>query len=155
MKKKREWTRRVSLVAFFIYLAVLAYFCFFSEGLNRGGADSYRYNLTVFREIQRAWYCFRQGDLGYFFLNVVLNIAAFVPFGFFLPIIRPKNKKLFHIFILSLELSLAIEILQLLFRVGIFDVDDLIMNTLGGVLGYGIYHILDKKLGRKKSYGRQ
>ena len=36
----------------------------------------------------------------------------------------------------SFDLSLAIEIIQLLTRVGSFDVDDLILNTLGGVIGY-------------------
>ena len=36
----------------------------------------------------------------------------------------------------TFQMSLTVEVLQLLFRVGSFDVDDLILNTLGGILGY-------------------
>ena len=153
MKKKRAWIKRLSWIIFIIYLVGMAYFLFFSEGLHRGGASDYRYNLTLFREIRRALYCLENGNVQYFFLNVVLNVAAFAPFGFFLPIISPKNKKFLNIFLLSLELTLAIETLQLLFKVGIFDVDDIVMNTLGGVLGYGIYYI-GKKAEGKRRHGR-
>lgn len=98
-------------------------------------------------------YCLENGNISYFLLNVVMNVAAFAPFGFFLPVISPKNKKFLNVFLLSLELTLTIEILQLLFRVGIFDVDDIAMNTLGGILGYGIYYI-GKRMERKRGHGR-
>lgn len=152
-KKKRVWLRRLSWVAFIIYLAGMAYFLFFSEGLHRSGTGGYRYNLVLFQEIKRALYCLRNGNIRYFLLNVVMNVAAFAPFGFFLPIISPKNKKFLNVFLLSLELTLTIELLQLLFRVGIFDVDDIVMNTLGGAAGYGIYY-LGKKIERMREHGR-
>lgn len=154
MKKKREWIRRISWFCFILYLAGMAYFLFFSEGLHRGGNNSYRYNLVLFQEIKRAMYCLRHGDIQYFLLNVVMNIGAFMPFGFFLPVISPKNKKFLNVFLLSLELTLSIEILQLLFKVGIFDVDDIVMNTLGGVLGYVVYYIA-RVLERKYRNGRK
>lgn len=154
MKKRREWIRRLSWIIFIIYLAGMAYFLFFSESLHRGGAREYRYNLVLFQEIKRALYCLKRGRVQYFLLNVVMNVAAFAPFGFFLPIISPKNKKFLNIFILSLELTLVIETLQLLFKVGIFDVDDIVMNTLGGILGYGVYHIC-REIERKRKHGRQ
>lgn len=153
MKKKREWIRRLSWLVFIIYLAGMAYFLFFSEGLHRGGSGEYRYNLVLFQEIKRALYCLENGNRSYFFLNVVMNIAAFAPFGFFLPIISGKNKKFLNVFLLSLELTLTIEMLQLLFRVGIFDVDDIVMNTLGGILGYVIYYT-GKQIERKRGHGR-
>ncbi|MFW5632957.1 MAG: VanZ family protein [Acetivibrio ethanolgignens] len=153
MKNKREWIWRISWIAFIIYLAGMAYFLFFSEGLHRSGSGEYRYNLVLFQEIKRALYCLENGNISYFLLNVVMNVAAFAPFGFFLPVISPKNKKFLNVFLLSLELTLTIEILQLLFRVGIFDVDDIAMNTLGGILGYGIYYI-GKRMERKRGHGR-
>lgn len=154
MKIKRKWVKQLSWVIFIIYLAGMAYFLFFSEGLHRSGASEYRYNLTLFREIKRAVYCLKTGNVQYFFLNVMMNIAAFAPFGFFLPIISPKNRKFLNIFLLSMELTLSIEVLQLVFKVGIFDVDDLVMNTLGGVLGYAAYYIC-RKIERKIRDGRQ
>ena len=39
----------------------------------------------------------------------------------------------------SFELSLLVELLQLVFKVGSFDVDDLLLNTIGGLLGYLVY----------------
>lgn len=153
MKIRRELIRKISWLCFILYLAGMAYFLFFSEGLHRSGSSDYRYNLVAFQEIKRALYCLRIGDVKYFLLNVVMNVAAFTPFGFFLPIISPKNKKFLNIFLLSLELTLAIEALQLLFKVGIFDIDDIIMNTLGGVLGYGIYYIV-RAVERKHRNGR-
>ena len=42
--------------------------------------------------------------------------------------------------ILSFEISAVVEISQLIFRVGSFDVDDMILNTLGGLLGYFLFY---------------
>lgn len=153
MKKKREWIRRLSWIIFIIYLVGMAYFLFFSEALHRGGTKDYRYNLVLFKEIKRAMGCLKRGNTQYFFLNVAMNIAAFAPFGFFLPIISTKNKKFLNIFLLSLELTLMIELLQLVFKVGIFDVDDILMNTMGGAIGYSVYYIC-REAERKIRHGR-
>lgn len=71
------------------------------------------------------------------FSNLVGNIVAFIPFGIFL-VLLSKNNKLSFIggLTLSLSLSLCLECLQVVFSLGIFDVDDLILNTSGGLLGY-------------------
>ena len=55
------------------------------------------------------------------------------------------NKKgfLFTTFV-TFELSFVVEILQIVFRVGSFDVDDLILNTLGGMLGYLLLELIEK-----------
>ncbi len=138
-RQQKDLIRKGSWVLFLMYMAVMAYFLFFSEALNRTNDMVYQYNLVLFQEIKRGFWCLEHGNFQYFFLNVVLNVAAFAPFGFILPIISPKNRKFFNIFLLSLELTLVIEVLQLVFRVGIFDVDDIFMNTLGGTLGYFLY----------------
>ena len=41
----------------------------------------------------------------------------------------------------SFELSLVVELLQLIFKVGSFDVDDLLLNTVGGMLGFLVYFL--------------
>lgn len=141
-KKQKLYIRKVTWVLFVIYMTIMAYFLFFSEGLNRSDVGGvYRYNLTLFQEIKRGFWCLRHDNFKYFFLNVILNVAAFAPFGFILPIISPKNRKFINIFLLSLELTLTIEILQLVFKVGIFDVDDIFLNTVGGALGYIFFKI--------------
>lgn len=89
------------------------------------------------------------------FSNLVGNIVAFIPFGIFL-VLLSKNKRLSFIggLTLSLRLSLCLECLQVVFSLGIFDVDDLILNTSGGLLGYGAIKLYGKvysKLIVKKS----
>ncbi|MEW5553486.1 VanZ family protein [Peribacillus frigoritolerans] len=68
--------------------------------------------------------------------NLVGNIIGFVPFGFILPLLSKKFLTFKPFIIATFSLSFTYEILQLLFEFGSFDVDDLILNTLGGVFGY-------------------
>ena len=76
------------------------------------------------------------------FLNIGGNILAFVPFGYFLPSLSTHKLKFFQVFLLTFQLSIGIELIQLLSKVGSFDVDDMILNTLGGVVGYILFIIL-------------
>ena len=140
-KRQKDIIRKGSWFLFLVYMAVMVYFLFFSEGFHRTDGTLYQYNLTLFQEIKRGFWCLEHGNIQYFIVNIVLNVVAFVPFGFILPIFSPKNRKLLHVFLLILEMTLAIEILQMVFQVGIFDVDDIFMNTLGGTLGYLLYEL--------------
>lgn len=139
-KNQRLWIHRFAWVLFIIYTAVMAYFLFFSEEFNRTGG-SYEYNLVLLKEIKRGFWCLNNGRESYFLINVVMNVAAFMPFGFILPIISSKNRKFLNILILGFELTLMIELLQLFLKVGCFDVDDLLLNTIGAVLGYAMFKI--------------
>jgi glycopeptide antibiotics resistance protein len=76
-----------------------------------------------------------------FFKNVIGNIIVFVPYGFYAGYLL-KSKKVFGIFLLSLITSLSIEFTQLMIG-RVFDVDDIILNVLGGVVGFYIYRFLD------------
>ena len=109
---------------------------FFSDGFGRSEYTEYHYNLTLFKEIRR-FYTYR-GLLGTkaFLINIVGNVVCFMPFGFILPIISRLGEKWFNTLLLSFLLTLSIETIQLVFRVGSFDVDDLFLNTVGGAAGY-------------------
>lgn len=76
-------------------------------------------------------------------LQNLLNLLMFIPFGVLVPLYFPKLKtpKIFSIIFLT---TLSIEVIQLIssllkLNVRIFDVDDLLFNFLGGVLGYCVY----------------
>ncbi len=69
-------------------------------------------------------------------INVVGNVAVFIPFGFGLPLLFERIQGFLRIMILSFSTSLLAETLQLILRVGCFDVDDLLLNTIGGCIGY-------------------
>ncbi|WP_418040312.1 VanZ family protein [Paenibacillus xylanilyticus] len=96
-------------------------------------------NLTPFQEISRDWNSLslhRPGTA----IHLVGNVMAFIPLGMFIPMLM-GNKLLSgaNVFLSSLLLSLGYEVTQLLTGMGIFDVDDLMLNTLGGVIGYILF----------------
>lgn len=79
------------------------------------------------------------------FSNLLGNIVAFIPFGIFLVLLSKKKRMSFKgVFALSLGLSLSLECLQFVFTLGSFDVDDLILNTFGGLLGYWVIKVYRK-----------
>jgi glycopeptide antibiotics resistance protein len=69
------------------------------------------------------------------FSNTLLNIALFVPLGFLLPVLWKKFRKFSNTLSFCFGASLFIELAQI-FTYRATDINDLIANTLGGVLGY-------------------
>lgn len=124
------------------YLIVLFYFLFFAESMGRNGeAAEYRYNLILFREIRR--FIRYRAILGWkaVTLNLLGNIIAFMPFGYLVSLLMQVRPKWYVVLLLSFELSLGVELLQLGTKMGSFDVDDMLLNSLGGVLGYITYRL--------------
>ncbi len=77
-----------------------------------------------------------------FVRNIIGNILLFLPYGYFASDYL-KSNKVSIICLLTLLVSLTIEIVQL--KIGrTFDIDDCILNTCGGMLGYYLYHIIEK-----------
>ena len=153
MDANKKRSKLVLWVCFIAYLLLLAYVVFISSGFGRVDHEEYRYNLTLFHEIGRYYRVgISTGNWNLFKFNVFGNIIVFVPLGVFLPSLFQKFRKMLPIFLISLELSLVIEITQLVTRIGSFDVDDLLLNTVGGLLGgilFWMYHGY-KSLVRKK-----
>lgn len=141
MYKKRR--RLAAGILFVLYFAVLFYFLFFSEEMGRTYSErTYHYNLVPLKEIGRFIRYRKSLGIEAVILNIVGNVVAFVPFGIFLPIFSRQCRSFFFTLLYSFELSLLVELLQLIFRVGSFDVDDLLLNTLGGAAGFLIYAIM-------------
>ena len=72
-------------------------------------------------------------------VNVIGNVAMFIPSGIVLPIIYKGLDSFIKVILAGGGISLCIEIIQLPFSVRASDIDDLILNTVGVILGYGIY----------------
>lgn len=143
MVANKKENKLVMWVCFLAYLLLLGYVVFISPVFGREDHAVYRYNLTLFHEIGRYYGVgIRTGSWNLFWLNVVGNVCVFVPWGVFLPNLFARCRKLLTVVVLSLELSLLVEVIQLVTRVGCFDVDDLLLNTIGGMLGYLLYKIL-------------
>lgn len=144
-KETEEWVRLFSRFFFGLYILLLIYLMFFSEEWGRSmlGGD-YQYNLVPFREIRRYLQYRRQIGNLHVFLNLAGNVIGFLPFGALLPAIRKTKISFWKVALLSFELSLLIEVSQLMLRAGSCDVDDVILNTLGGCIGYGLHWAVGK-----------
>ena len=139
--RKKKIFRAVGKVLFLLYVVFLIYFLFLAEWYGRTGvSEEYRYNLELFREIKR--FIIYREQLGTFavFVNLAGNILIFVPYGFFISV-ASRARGFFKTLFFSMGLSLCVEIIQLFTRVGSFDVDDILLNTIGGVLGYIVFLI--------------
>lgn len=73
------------------------------------------------------------------FINLAGNIFLFTPLGFLLPAVFPKLRRLWKTMLTVFLIVLAVESLQLILQIGIFDIDDFILNAFGAVLGYGVW----------------
>ncbi|GHU62157.1 hypothetical protein FACS189418_3060 [Clostridia bacterium] len=131
---------------FIIYMSLLIYFLFFAELMDRQSRPiNYSYNLKLFTEIKRFIRSYERLGFYVIFLNLVGNIVGFVPFGFILPLITKRAKHWYMNILLGFTFSMWIETFQLVFRVGIFDVDDMFLNTLGSFIGFVTYFLLIHK----------
>lgn len=148
---KKEFNHKaVMKLLFIIYMCVLVYVVFFAEAMGRTPQDGYVYNLTPLKEIKRFMkYIWDNDALGRVArLNIFGNIIAFIPFGIYLPYTSESKLGFISTFLYTFSLSLTIELVQLITKVGSCDVDDIILNTLGGVIGYILWYIY-KKLRKK------
>ena len=151
MEQRNSLRMMAKYALLMVYLAVLSYMLFFAERFGRTHEHVFAYNVVPFHEIGR--YIRHAETIGWqlVVVNLLGNVAAFLPFGFLMPSLWPENDKKHPIGVtlLSMLFSVVVEILQFVTRVGTADVDDVILNTLGGFLGYVLY-----VLWRKIRYGR-
>ena len=150
-QKQVKKIRTLGKVLFVLYIFFLLYFLIFSDWYGRTGVSrEYQYNLVLFKEIKR--FIEYREELGAFavFTNLFGNILIFMPFGFFISM-ASRARGFFMTLFYSFGLSLCVEVFQLLTKVGSFDVDDLLLNTIGGVLGYILFSICNTI--RRRHYG--
>lgn len=121
---------------FWLYLAFLFFILFYPSLHSR--MEENTMNLTPFSGMSIYIFYFDQFPLWVVFVNLIGNILAFVPFGFLLSRLFTRMKW-FEISLLTAMCSFFVECLQFHFRLGTFDIDDIILNTFGGLLGFLIY----------------
>jgi len=106
------------------------------NGVHKTNLIPFRVLFETYREV------FINGYIEYFLINFLGNIILFIPFGFVIPLLwNVSNRK---VIVIGAYISFFIEISQLLLARGT-DVDDLILNTSGVILGLLLYKLLYKK----------
>ena len=72
---------------------------------------------------------------------IALNIIMFIPMGVLLPCVFKKVDKLYKAALISLAATIVIELIQILLPVRAFDIDDILMNTLGCAIGFALFAV--------------
>ncbi len=78
------------------------------------------------------------------FINLVGNVVLFIPLGYMLPENLPKINRLWKMLLWVFTAMVLVEVLQLFTGLGSCDVDDVILNLSGAVVGYLIWRIKTK-----------
>ncbi|MCI8590101.1 MAG: VanZ family protein [Clostridiales bacterium] len=105
-----------------------------------------RLNLVPFHFIKVMKDSLRLGDVQYVLTNIVGNIIIFSPIGFFVPLLWHRQS-LMQVTAIGFLSSLAIEVIQLP-QDRWTDIDDIILNTIGALLGYALYFVFCKAMPR-------
>ncbi|MGN1399487.1 MAG: VanZ family protein [Erysipelotrichaceae bacterium] len=126
---------------FIVYLVTLVDLLFFSRAYDSASGV----NLVPMNQIELFYgllsspnYSFRKLAI----INLFGNILIFVPFGFFISILFKRFKNYFNLLLFSFGFVLICEYTQYYFKIGTFDVDDIILNLLGVTIGYLLYWII-------------
>jgi glycopeptide antibiotics resistance protein len=99
-------------------------------------AGAWNYNLIPFRTMTR--YLQNITD-SYAYTNILGNILTFGPLGFLIPIIFKSCRKLVKTISICFISIIGIESFQFIAMLGYFDIDDILLNTLGCLIGYCVY----------------
>jgi len=105
-----------------------------------------RINLIPMHTITEFWNNLHGGGRSHAFINLAGNVVMFVPLGFFIPCVFRKADSFRRSMLYALIMIVCIEIIQLVTLLGSLDVDDLILNMIGVVIGYLIYRLAARLL---------
>ena len=137
LKNQKEvvFYREILMLFFMIYVLCLFQIVTFEDPLI-SSFDNH-FNLVPLREILRYSFGSRL-----FFKNVIGNLLMFMPYGFFASYFTKMDNRYYALSLIAFA-SITIETTQL--AIGrVFDIDDIILNIIGGMIGYGVYRLLSK-----------
>lgn len=125
----------ISSALFIGYIAVIIFATILLERSSRFGNS--QINLYPLSSYRYAWNHFQMRE----WRNIILNICMFVPLGMILPLYDHVFRKSWLTYISGFGLTLFIESTQYITKRGIFEIDDMINNTIGCMIGFGLWTI--------------
>ena len=143
---KRRWLRS----GFLVY-SVLMLWLLFGQRFGTFPDTNYwqivreNLNLIPFDTIKRFEWVLNhssvRGLVLHAVINLVGNVIMFVPLGWFYPVLWQRLRKFPWLLLWLLLTILSIETLQLFTLLGSFDVDDVLLNMVGALLGFGVWKL--------------
>ncbi|MBB1194028.1 VanZ family protein [Flavobacterium sp. SOK18b] len=119
--------------------SIIAFWALYIGSYSRQLLNEFKYNLYPFKTIFSYIINYNSNNSTPFIMNIFGNIVAFIPFGFLLPITFHRQlNRLDKVVFASVSVIFIVETLQLLFKLGVFDIDDIILNSIGVLIGFVI-----------------
>ncbi len=151
MNKVKKMLRIILYTVFVIYCLIVINIVFMRGVRDYYGVWEYiknTSNLIPFKTIVNFIRASANGFKVLAFKNIVGNLVLFLPMGMLLPCVFRGLNRFWKVTLTILGIVLCVELLQGFLRVGIMDIDDLILNISGGMAGYGLIKIppLDRLL---------
>jgi len=151
MLKKFSYIRNFLTIIFVYYLLILINMLFWDSYFGRevhsilplGEYLQEICNFRPFATVRRYLYAYEIGavSLRITMINLCGNFCAFMPMGIFLPLLFRKCRNI-SFFTLCIALTVCgVEILQIITRLGIGDIDDIILNLAGALLAYSLMQL--------------
>lgn len=124
------------------YALIMGYLLFYRD---RYFGHHYRYNLVPFDTVKRYMLHTDHINFEIWFKNIFGNIVLFIPIGIILPMLNISYRRVFALMFMTICIITTIELIQMITRVGSFDIDDIILNTLGALIGLGMVRMVFRK----------
>jgi glycopeptide antibiotics resistance protein len=105
---------------------------------NSHNWDAYNYNVIPLKTIKQYIINRNHYNADTLIKNLLGNIVLFIPLGIFIPILNKKFFKIKLFVISTAAILLSVELIQMLTKVGSFDIDDIILNTVGAMIGFAL-----------------
>lgn len=158
IKNKRvNWLREIQLLFVYICLIVVARFTFFPFSTVNGKIQPLIFESEKIFPFRVNWIplvnLFDYPETGDILINVIGNTTMFIPLGIVWPSVYKELNKHWKVVLAGTGCSLIIEILQLPFYSRVSDIDDLLLNTLGFIIGYLLY-LFVKLVKKKKEFDK-
>lgn len=140
-------------VLFVLYLMLLIRVLFFKYGFSMSLLMSQdRRIISNFIPLKTIAFYLLTSDVNIAVRQLLGNIIAFSPMGFFLPFLFRRIKGIVIVSIVSFTISLLCELIQLLTNLGSFDIDDMLLNTFGAIVGFIVYKAIINFFFRKTDF---
>ena len=141
----KKVVRPILWAVFGLYCLALVYVLF----LNRGSRSYYSYaqyfqaftNFIPFKTITGYIQRYNNGFQNLSVTNLLGNFVLFLPMGMALPCLFKKLNRFWKVVLCVLGMVVFVEIAQGILRVGSVDIDDVIFNVCGAMIGYGLIKI--------------
>ena len=149
--------KAIASFAFLVYILLIVSLLFFRNryagGLSIAEYMSRFSNFVPFKTIKMYVTYFFAGKInkGIVYRNIFGNVLLFMPFSAFLYCLFPKMRNLISNLSVVLFCILTTEVVQLLFKIGSIDIDDVILNMLGAFLGFLIVNASPFRMFVKKN----